>query len=61
MKKIINTLPSTKPDIFYESQPTFASNYEIQPKCYQQQIQNLINQIKKVHKYRCHLLLRDFE
>ena len=59
MKKLINTLPSTKPDIFYESQPTFASNFEIQPKSYQAQLQNVINQIKKVHKYRCNLLARD--
>lgn len=43
MKKLLNSLPSTKPDVFYESQPTFASNYETQPKSYQYQLQNVIN------------------
>jgi hypothetical protein len=59
MKKFTNTLPSTKPDHLYSSQPSQSSFHARKPRNYQQQFTTLIGSLKAVHRFRYYLLFRD--
>ncbi len=59
MKKFTNTLPSTKPDHLYSSQPSQTSFHANKSRNYQQQLSTLIGSLRAVHRFRYNLLFRD--
>jgi len=61
MKKLLNTLPSTKPDHIYSSQQSQASFQLPRKQIYQQQIQALLITMRSFRKLRYFFFLRDIE
>lgn len=61
MKKQSNTLPSTKPDHLYSSQPSQPSLQLNKPRSHISQFTNFFASFRNVHRLRYNLLFRDLE